>query len=78
MSDIKNNHRVKFHGLGDMSIGFYAGLIPDILDKFDETRTNFSVEDVLELYNVLQFLQKGILPSSLPKKKQDFYKKIRI
>jgi rRNA-processing protein FCF1 len=70
----KNNHRIKFHGLGDMSVGFYAGLISDILDSFDETRADFSVNDILELHNVLFFLQKGILPKSLSKKKQDSYK----
>ena len=75
MGDIKkNSNRVKFHGSGDMSIGFYAGLVTDTLDNFDETKTDFSAEEVLELYNILQFLQKGILPSSLSIKKQDSYK----
>lgn len=75
MSGIKNNdHRIKFHGLGDMSVGFYVELIPDILDSFDETRSDYSVNDILELHNVLLFLQKGILPKSLSKKQQDSYK----
>lgn len=75
MTEIKkNDHRIKFHGLDDMSVGYYAGFIPDILDSFDETRTDYSVNDILELYNVLLFLQKGILPKIVSKKKQDSYK----
>lgn len=69
-----SNQRIKFHGSGDLSIGSYAGLIPDILDNFEGTRTDYTVEDVLELYNVLQFLQKGILPINVSKEKHDYYK----
>ena len=75
MSEVnKDDHRIKFHGLGDMSVGFYAGLIPGILDSFDETEVDYSVNDILEFYNVLIFLQKNILPKNLSKKKQSSYK----
>ena len=75
MSEVnKDDHRIKFHGLGDMSVGFYAGLIPDILDRFNETEADYSINDILEFHNVLIFLQKGILPKNLSKKRQDSYK----
>lgn len=69
----KKEHRIKFHGLDDMSVGFYASLIPNILDKFDETKTGLVVNDILELYNVLIFLQKGLLPKDLSKEQQNSY-----
>lgn len=75
MGEIKKNDlRIKFHGLNDMSVGFYSGLIPDILDNFDETEIDYSVDDILELYNILIFLQKSIFPKGLSKTKQDSYR----
>lgn len=72
----KNNHRIKFHGQGDMSIGLYAELIPNVLDNFDEAKIDYSVSDILELHNILSFLQKGILPNNLTQKKQTYYKSL--
>ncbi|WP_404286046.1 hypothetical protein [Glutamicibacter arilaitensis] len=54
--------RVKFYGVHDMAAGFHMPRLAEIVERFDSKDVPTSTEDILELHNVQQYLEHGLLP----------------
>lgn len=65
--------RIKYYGLRDLATSFYSKQVIEALENFDESRTYDDVNDVLELYNILQYVEDLALPRSLIQTKVDQY-----
>ncbi len=65
--------RIKYYGLRDLATSFYLKQVTETLENFDENRVYDDVNDVLELYNVLQYVEDLALPRSLKQSKMDQY-----
>lgn len=74
MSDKKVDKRLKFYGLNDYGTFFEVKRTMDYLDDYDENRTDYALVEAIELYNVLQFVEHGVLPEDCSDKKRDTYK----
>ncbi|WP_449373718.1 hypothetical protein [Arthrobacter psychrolactophilus] len=56
--------RVKFYGVHDMAAGFQMPRLAEIVERFDPRDVPTSTEDILELHNVQQYLEHGLLPNT--------------
>ena len=56
--------RVRFYGTYDLAAGWHAPRVVEVTDEFDPKNAPKNVVDVLELHNVLQYLEHGLLPNS--------------
>lgn len=65
--------RIKYYGLRDLATSFYSKQVIEALDVFDESKELKDINDVLELYNVLQYVEDLALPRSLDQSKIDQY-----
>lgn len=65
--------RIKYYGLRDLATSFYSKQVIEVLDDFDETRAYSDINDVLELHNVLQYVEDLALPRSLKQSKVNHY-----
>lgn len=65
--------RVKFYGNRDMIIGYMLEKALAVLKKFDSSRTDYKVNDVLELYNVKQYIDAKILRQDFTDSDRSFF-----
>lgn len=65
--------RIKYYGLRDLATSFYSKQVIEVLDGFDGHYSYTDINDVLELYNVLQYVEDLALPRSLKQSKVDHY-----
>lgn len=56
--------RVKFYGTHDLSTGWQLPRVIEIIEEFDGNQPPTETQDLLELFNVEQYLAKGILPQA--------------
>ncbi|MFD3448628.1 hypothetical protein ACFDTO_28930 [Microbacteriaceae bacterium 4G12] len=63
--------RVRFYGVDDLAAGWYAPRAAEIAAQFDPENAPTGVVDVLELHNVQQYLQHGLLPNSCTDEERD-------
>lgn len=56
--------RVKFYGVHDLSTGWQIPRVIEIIEEFDGTQPPTDTQDLLELYNVEQYLVHGLLPQN--------------
>lgn len=63
-SDELSMERVKFYGAQDISVGWQLDRIEKIIGKFDATTPPSDLQDLLELFNVLRYLEDGAMPPS--------------
>lgn len=56
--------RVRFYGVHDMATGWYVPRVAELAERFDPKKVLTSIEDVLELHNVQQYLEHGFLPNA--------------
>lgn len=63
--------RVRFFGLGDLAIGWYVPRVVELAEQFDPKDVSTSVDDILELHNVQQYLEHGILPETYTQEERD-------
>lgn len=57
--------RVRFYGPHDLSAGLHAARVAQIAEAFNVDEVPTNINDVLELHNVQQYLEHGILPRDL-------------
>lgn len=57
-------HRVRFLGLHDLATGWQVERVAEIVGQFDASRFPSGLMDIIELHNVAQYLQHGLLPRS--------------
>jgi transcriptional regulator with XRE-family HTH domain len=69
----KSERRIKYYGIRDLATSFYLKPTMKFLDNFNETKVDYSINDILELYNVLLYVENLALPKNIEKKKLDEY-----
>lgn len=57
--------RVRFYGTHDLSVGWYAPRAAQIAETFNSSDPATDINDVLELYNVQQYLERGLISKDL-------------
>lgn len=62
MIDDESLRRARFFGVGDLAAGRYVGRAVEVVEAFDPAAGPGDVMDVLELYNVLKYLEQGMFP----------------
>lgn len=58
--------RVRFYGAHDLAAGWYVERVAELVAQFDATNVSKQAMDVLELHNVQQYLEHGLLPRDYP------------
>lgn len=56
--------RVRFYGVHDMATGWYVPRVAELAERFDPKKVSKSIEDIIELHNVQQYLEHGFLPNA--------------
>ncbi len=65
--------KVKYYGLRDLATSFYVGSVIELLENFDENKTDYAVNDILELYNVYLYVDNLVLPKDIENDKLNEY-----
>lgn len=65
--------RIKYYGLRDLATSFYSKQVIEALDNFDENKSYDDINDILELQNILQYVEDLALPRSLKQAKVSYY-----
>ena len=73
MSD-KPERQLKFYGLNDYGTFFQVKQAMEYLDKYDETKTDYTISDVIELHNAIQFVKNEVFPKDMDAKSIAAYK----
>lgn len=69
----ESERRIKFYGLNDHATFFNLTKIEEYLDNYSENKTDYTLADIIELYNVLQFVENKIFRKDLSNEKQVEY-----
>lgn len=65
MSDeAEDLRRVRFYGVQDLATGLHVARVAELTERFDPRAASMSTMDVLEYYNVQQYLEHGLLPNT--------------
>ena len=56
--------RVKFYGAQDLATWVYMERMAELIEKFEDTDTLTATADAIELYNVQQYIENGLLPQT--------------
>lgn len=68
------DRRLKFYGLNDYGTFYQVKRATECLDNYDDSKTDYSIDDVIELHNATQFIDNNVLPKDLSSKKEAAYK----
>lgn len=63
--------RVRFYGPNDLAANWHAPRVVELATSIDSTHAPTNITDVLELHNVQQYLEHGLLASSLSSEERD-------
>ncbi len=66
--------RLKFYGLNDYGTFFQVKRATECLDDYDSSKTDYAIDDIIELYNTVQFAENGVFPKDLSSEKETEYK----
>lgn len=58
------SRRVRFFGRQDLASGWYLDRVGELVEQFDASKLQTNATDVIELHNVQQYLEDGLLPHS--------------
>ena len=61
------DRRLKFYGLNDYETFYQVKQATECLDGYDDSKTNYAINDIVELYNAMQFVENGVFPRDLSK-----------
>ena len=56
--------RVKFYGVQDLATRLYLERVVEIIEKFEVADTPTATVDAIELHNVQQYIENGLLPQT--------------
>jgi hypothetical protein len=73
-TDGQPERRLRYYGLNDYATYFDVERAMTHLDGYDETKTNYTINEAIELFNALQFIHNNVFPKGYDKKKQFQYK----
>ena len=66
---------IKFHGVNDLSSVYYLEKIELILDEFNEHKQYDDINEIIELFNIKQYIENDMYLKSWSEEKIDDYKK---
>lgn len=66
---------IKFHGVNDLSSGYYLEKAEVILDEFDECKQYTDINEIIELFNIKQYIENDMYLKSWDEEKICGYKK---
>lgn len=66
--------RVRFYGVQDLATGWHVARVAELAERFDPYDAPTSTMDVLELHNVQQYLEHGLLPNAYTDEERDYAK----
>ncbi len=69
MDKKESERRIKFYGLNDYATFFNLKRVEEYLDNYSENKTDYTLVDIIELYNVLQFVENKIFRKDLSNEK---------
>ena len=69
--------RIKYYGTRDLATVFYLKPVVDLLENFNENKTNYDINDVLELYNVYVYVKNEVFPKDLDQDKAEKFIKLK-
>lgn len=62
MNDQAPLRRVRFFGIHDLATGWHVERVADLVEHFDPDDAPTDIGDIIELYNVQQYLENDLLP----------------
>lgn len=68
--------RLKFYGLNDYGTFFQVKQAAERLESYDDNKTDYTINDILELHNAARFVENNVFPKDLSDKKEAAYKAI--
>ncbi|AYY14621.1 hypothetical protein EF847_19920 [Actinobacteria bacterium YIM 96077] len=63
--------RVRFFGVHDLAAGWYAERVAELVDRFDPANVPTNIADIIELHNVQQYLEHGLLPNAFTEEERN-------
>jgi transcriptional regulator with XRE-family HTH domain len=66
-------NKIKYYGPRDLATAFYVDAVVKLLEKFDENKTEYAINDILELHNVYLYVDNLALPKDIENDKLDEY-----
>jgi hypothetical protein len=60
----EEERRVRYYGVHDLASGWYGPRVVELASQFSPVNAPQNVMDILELHNVQQYLERGLLPNS--------------
>lgn len=54
--------RVRFFGIHDLAVGWFVERVAELVERFDPEDSPTDIVDIIELYNVQQYLENDLLP----------------
>lgn len=63
--------RVRFFGVNDLAAGWYVERVAEIVEQFDPANVPAQAVDIIELHNVQQYLEEGLLPREYTEAERD-------
>ena len=53
-------HRIKYYSNSDLSTGWNLKKIKEVIENYDEAKENYEINDIIEFYNITQFIDNKI------------------
>lgn len=69
--DARTPSRVRFYGEQDLATGWHVARVAEIAEGFDPGNPPTTITEVLELHNVQQYLERGLLPNAYTDEQRD-------
>lgn len=66
-------NRVKFYSTSDFVYGYMVNKAIDVLKVLDENVDSYSLDDILELYNINKYLENTLFPKDFPAADQKYF-----
>lgn len=60
-------YRVKFYSKLDLSAGYYLLMAENILNKFDSAKNNYTINEIIEFYNIILYIDDELFLKSWTK-----------
>lgn len=69
--------RIKYYGIRDLATVIYLKSVVELLENFNENKTDYDINDILELYNVYLYVDNMALPKDLDQDKVEKFVELK-
>lgn len=66
-------NRVKYYGPSDLIYGYMVDKSIEVLKKLDEKIDTYTLNDILELYNIYKYAENGLFPKNILEEDKKFF-----